>query len=165
MTDTETVARPETDIANPVTGELIAVDDIDALIQMYAELSEKRQQLSLALSRVKGYLIAVAEKDAVKDLRGNGRHLEVVTKTKYEWDGDRLNLLLDEGLPAERFEEIVTYEVKVDARKMLAVGRAGNDKYRAIIDSAHAIETDKYIVVKQQKAPNTLAGAAGEVAL
>ena len=129
------------EVVNILTGELIEADDYQALAQAWASMQEYRLRLSDAMRGITEILVQEAARRGSREIEG----LTVEQKTTYSWQMPSLEQLLAAGLPQDKWDEIVTPQPpKVDARKMLAVGRV-NPEYQSIIEGSYEADTKRYV--------------------
>lgn len=121
----------------PTTGELVSLDDpqqcVNTLLEI-RELEERVRELKRALSE------AIAEHSRMagtKTLTFGDMTASVGSRSKVLWDVEVLEELLAAGLPAERFDQLVTAEVTYKVNLKVANSIASsNEEYAAIIERA-----------------------------
>lgn len=93
-------------------------------------------------------LRAEADRRGERAFDMDGLHVEVANPSdEITYDIDKLHLLVEAGLPVERWSKLVTYEPKVDGRVIQQLRRA-NAEYAAIIDHATQAKKPKARTVK-----------------
>lgn len=149
------LARVEpTEVANPITGELIRVDDPASCAVAIAELRALEDRIKEVKRVLGATLVAESHRQGSKTLHLPGTEVTLTESKSIVWDLETLAQLRDLGLPEERWNELVrtTVEEKVNANvaKQLA---GANDAYRDVIDAARADYTgDRYVAdVKRAK--------------
>lgn len=96
-------------------------------------------------------LRAEADRRGERTFEMDGLHIEVANPSDEQtYDIAKLALLLDAGLPKERWAQLVTYEPKVDGRVINQLRRA-NAEYAAVIDNAVLSQKPKSRYVKVSK--------------
>lgn len=138
---TDLVPATNTDVVvSPGTGELVDLRDPAAVARALRDLRAHDQQIRTAKSILTDALAAEAERQGSKTL-----HLEGVGKVEMQggpgsslhWDIDMLDLLREEGLPEERWNQLVTMEVSYKINASVAKSIAGaNARYAEIISAA-----------------------------
>lgn len=131
------VVEAEPGLLNPITGELVAPDDVAAIGQALEALREHENKVRDAISAFTRAAVAYSLVAGTKTLVADGVKIEISPDTGLEWDVEELDKLLDAGLPRERYRDLVKEVVtrKVDARVARQIAGA-NPAYKAIIDRA-----------------------------
>lgn len=137
MTGTD-VSLLGAEIMLPDSGEIVALDDPAACAKALAALREFKRRVDGARADLEAALVHHAQHAGTKTLHLDGATVKVAGGEAVEWDVTVLLGLLDAGLPAERYAQLVREEVtyKVDARVAKSVEAAGNPEYARIIASA-----------------------------
>lgn len=136
------------EVANPITGELIRVDDPRECAVAIAELRDLEDRIKEVKRVLGATLIEEARKQGVKGtLRVPGAEVTISRKKEIVWDLELLAELHEAGLPEARWDELVrtTVEQKVNANvaKQLA---GANDDYRTILEAARTdFEGEPYV--------------------
>lgn len=128
---------PPQQFPNLLTGELIDRDDLAAVASYVEQISDHQRKVRTLKRDVTAILVEAARAQGTKTLHLGKYDVEVSGGLEYEWDVERLEALLEAGLPLERFNELVQIEqtttVKANVAKSIA---ASNPLYAEIIESA-----------------------------
>lgn len=123
----------------PGTGALIDLEDAPQVAQALRDVRDYEQQLRYAKTALTEALVAESSRQGTKTLRLGTLTASVSADTELAWDVTELVKLLDAGLPAERYadlvSETVTYKVNSSVAKQI---EAANPAYAAIIERARS---------------------------
>lgn len=141
------VAVPEPDHALiAVTGEVIPLDDPAACGKALRWIRQAKQQLTEAQKLLTAAVVEHAQTAGTKTLHVDGldRPLKLSGGPGADlwWDVEALRVLLDMGLPPERFAELVTEEIsyKVNANVARSIASINPDYARVIEAARHRID-------------------------
>lgn len=121
----------------PWSAEVIDVSTPEGVTRALAEANLFYHELRRFQSAMKERLIAESDHQGKRILELAGRKVEVEsadTAVEITWDLAKLAVLLELGLPTERWAELVTYSPSVDKRVANQLSR--NPEYKRIIDAA-----------------------------
>lgn len=132
------LAVPQGEILDFATGEVLDPRDTERVANLLERLRlVYRDDIRPAIRACEEAIIAEAERLGTKTIRAGDYEAKVSGGPELVWDTEVLELLREEGLPDERFDQLVktTVTYRVDARvaKQLA---AANPRYREIIEAA-----------------------------
>jgi hypothetical protein len=129
--------RPPDQFPNLLTGELIDRTDIPAVAGYVEQLQDHRRKVSQLIREVGDILIEHGHQSGTKTIHAGARKVTITGGPEVEWDVERLNDLLEAGLPYDRFNELVTVEqtFKINANVAKSIA-ASNPKYAEIVESA-----------------------------
>lgn len=147
MTTTKKKPKPATEVAvvdaaplelvQPLTGELIRADDVAGVGEAIRALREHKRNVDTAISAFTLAAIEQSRAMGTKTLHAGGVTIKVSADSEIEWDVTELVKLLDAGLPAERYADLVTetltYKVNANVAKQI---EGANEKYAPIIERA-----------------------------
>ena len=130
------------ELALPVTGELVPLDEPARVARALHELRELAGLIAEGRRICEQALADEAARQGTKTLHLDGATATVSGGDRLQWDLDKLAELLEAGLPDERYEELVrtTVTVKVDGNTARRIEAAGNPTYSRIIDEARSYE-------------------------
>lgn len=133
------------EIPNVFTGELVPIDDADALAGYLELIREKARELQQVRAGVEHFLLEHATRAGAKTLHTGNHDVTVTGGPVTKYDPDVLEELLEAGLPRERFDELVTFTVtaKVNANVAKSIASA-NPAYADIIERSKSIEDKRY---------------------
>ncbi len=145
MTSTE-VALPD-ELLNPISGELVPVRDTAAVAHTLQDLRELKNTVQEAISAFSEAVIQESRRQGTKTLNVGDVTLKVSSDHEVTWDIEILQLLLDEGLPPERYAELVTeileYKVNASVARQLA---GASPEYAEIINAAKGSQPKRQYV-------------------
>lgn len=128
-----------TEIAIPVTGELVSLEDAAACGRALGDIRRLEQHLRDLKTLLTDSVVAECQRQGTKTLRLDDMTLTMSGGETVQWDIEVLEQLLDAGLPQERFDALVktevTYKVSAAEAKRLAV----NPEYADIIEKARTV--------------------------
>lgn len=133
------LAVPEShDIVIPDTGEIVSVEDAGALARALYGVRERIGYLHEARRDLEHGLVYHARQQGTKTMHLGATDVKVTGGREVEWDITVLIRLLDAGLPAERYADLVTEVVthRVNAAVAKQIEASGNPAYARIIGEA-----------------------------
>ena len=137
----ELVPAMPAEIPNVVTGELVSTSDIPAMAMYLRDIRTHEAKLRDLKRGIEGVILAYARSQGTKTLHLGPVDAKVSGGSVIEWDVEKLQELLDAGLPYERFNELVTIEQTTKVNTAVANSiAASNPAYRVIVEAAR---TDK----------------------
>lgn len=126
----------------PWSGEMVDLSTPEGALKGYQEASKFRAQLNDFQAICREALIAEADKLGLLTLEIDGQKLRVDSDgVEYEYDVAKLAALKEAGLPDFRFNEMVSWEPKVNQRVVNQVART--PEYKVIIEGAIKSEKPK----------------------
>lgn len=144
----ESLAVPEPrEIANPITGELIRVDDPVSCAVAIAELRILEDRIKEVRRVLGSTLVTESFRLGSKTLHLPGAEVTLTEKKEIVWDLEKLAELRDLGLPEERWADLVRTTVEEKVNASVAKQIAGNNPdYRAVIEAARTDHVgDRYV--------------------
>lgn len=137
MSGQELEQRGPQQFPNLITGEVIDRDDLPAVARCLDEMVEYRRKFNEAIRFVEDILLQASREYGTKTLNLEGLKAVVSGGSKIEWDIEKLQELLEAGLPYDRFNELVTVEhtYKVNANVAKSIS-GSNEKYAEIVAAA-----------------------------
>lgn len=129
------VAKHETSLVLPHSGELLDLEDPYACARALDEISDFESKLREITGLLKKVVVAEAERQGTKTLElPDGRKAVVSGGVGYEYDGAALDAgLRAAGMPEDRLAEIVERPFKVRANEAKRAAGA-NAIYREIVE-------------------------------
>lgn len=136
MSELAVPARDE--VVLPDTGEIIPFADAGACARALKSLRERKSMLDEVRRELEHALVWHAQQKGTKTLHLGATDVKVTGGKEVEWDITVLIRLLDAGLPAERYADLVTEVVayKVNAAVAKQIEASGNPAYARIIGEA-----------------------------
>lgn len=126
-----------TELVDPQTGELVNAADLQQAGVYLDVLRRRKRELDDMIQVVESVALAEMAARGQGTVRVGRVQLSRKGGRKYEYDFEELHKLLDEGLPEDRYAELVkptvTYKVDRNALKQIA---AANPVYDQIISQA-----------------------------
>lgn len=124
-------------IIEPTTGELIDPRDMPKIAEAISRIRMVKQQLNDAITELTRAVADESKRVGTRTIYAGPSTIELTADHETQWDPEELLKLLDVGLPADRYEALVTQVVttKVDAKVARQLA-AANDAYKAIIERA-----------------------------
>lgn len=126
-------------VVNPVTGELLLLEDPAAVAIYLDEVRQLEDKLRF-VKRILGERLAEESRvQGTQVLHMPGVVVTLTRKKEIEWDMPKLRELKALGLPEQRFNELVrqTIETKVLANEAKKIA-AANPAYREVIEAARS---------------------------
>jgi hypothetical protein len=129
------------EVPNVITGELISLDDIPGLARYLRDIRAHEADLRTIKRMLEAEIIEHARRIGTKTLRMAGVEATIRGGPKIVWDTEKLERLLEAGLPKERFAELVTieYVAKVNTQVARSIS-SSNPEYARIIEEARSEE-------------------------
>lgn len=126
-----------TEVVIPGTGEVVSLDDPDQAAVAYDRLAQLSRQIRDAQSVTRAALIFHGRQHGGLTYRLDAAEVKITQSDTIVWDLAILRELRDEGLPDDRWHELVTetVEAKVSATVAKQIAKA-NPVYAEIIGRA-----------------------------
>lgn len=133
------------------TGEIVNLEDPVQCANALQAIRELEQQLREAKATLTDALRYEFERQGTRTLTFGGVKAELRGGRETAWDVEMLEQLLREGLPPERFEQLVMAEVTFKVNNSIAKQlEAANPRYREIIARARQQrETQPYVFLRE----------------
>lgn len=149
------MSETSTDLVLPHSGELVDLTsprDVGLAIEQIRALEGQLRDVKTVLTAV---LVEESSKRGSRTLRFGDAEYSLSSGSVPEWDIEELEKLLDLGLPADRWNDlvstVVTYKVNASEAKRIA---ATNESYRAVIERARH-DTPKPVYVSVKRSTNS----------
>ncbi len=140
--------QPEPDnLVVPLTGEVVSLEDASQVAKAHVWVRDTERKLREVRRVLTEALVEHSRNAGTKTLHIDGLPKPLVVRggpeSEIVWDVEALRVLLDMGLPAERFSELVSEEVayRVNANVAKSIASANPDYARVI--SAAQTRVDK----------------------
>lgn len=150
-----------TDLVVPGTGEVVDLSDADAAAVAWTRLTDLARQVREAQFVVRSALLEHAATFGANTFRVEHAEVKVSRSDELSWDLGILRELRDEGLPDERWDELVqsTVDIKVNAVVARQIAKA-NPTYAAIVARAETRHPKNPTVSVALRAAPTEGGSA-----
>jgi len=135
----ETVEPAGTELVVAGVGTLVHLDRPEEVAQALADIRALEAQLRSVKSELAIALAAEGARQGTKTMRFGSLTVKLASDKTIVWDIEELAKLLDAGLPAERYDALVSTEVtyKVSAAEAKRIAGA-NEVYHGIIERARS---------------------------
>jgi hypothetical protein len=126
----------------PWSGEALSLTDTPAVARSLKEARQFKTELTRFIQGLEGVLLEHMDEHGKHTLRFGDTTIRGDTNTDdYDYDVTVLQELLDAGLPADRFSELVQQRVEFRVMKNVAKEvAASRPEYREILDRARVLK-------------------------
>jgi hypothetical protein len=135
------------------TGEIVDLGNAPQCASALLAIREMESQLREMKGILTQAIVDECARRGSKTLHfSEGSTATVSGGTEAVWDIEVLTQLLDAGLPADRYAELVTEEVTYRVNASVAKSIAGaNEEYAKVIDNARSlVEKPQYVSIKHR---------------
>jgi hypothetical protein len=137
----EIAVTADTALVLPHTGELINLNDAPVVAGHLRELRDLESKIREAKGILTDALVAESQRQGTKTmyLEGVGKvELTGGPGSEVQWDLDILSMLVDAGLPQDRYDALVTTNVSFSVNSAVAkqLEASGNERYRELVQMA-----------------------------
>lgn len=139
--ESKALERRDTAALVPLLGLVVDLNEPKQVAQALSAVREAKRKLDIARADLEAVLADEGARQGIKTLRYDDVNVVITGGPTVEYDPEKLQELLEVGLPQERFDALVkmtvTYAVNASVAKQIAA--SGNEEYAEIVRASKKV--------------------------